>query len=92
MTQKEMLALVRKLISDEQATGFTEGGTLEEPEGTQELLNYLDRAVDDYSKRQAANADTRLVRSMTISSSNMYLPDGFLMFLWRYGQPDGKIL
>ena len=80
MTQKEMLALVRKLISDEQATGFTEGGNLEEPEGTQELLNYLDRAVDEYSKRQAANADTRLVRSMTISSSNMYLPDGFLMF------------
>ncbi len=80
MTQKEMLALVRKLVSDEQATGFTDGGNLEEPEGTQELLNYLDRAVDEYSKRQAANGDTRLVNSMTINSYNMDLPEGFLMF------------
>ena len=31
MTQKQMLALVRKLINDEQAVGFTEGGNLEEP-------------------------------------------------------------
>ena len=40
MTQKQMLAMLRKIINDEQATGFTEGGNLEEPEGTQELLNY----------------------------------------------------
>ena len=46
MTRKEMLAMVRKLIADEQATGFTEGGNLEEPEGTQELENYLNRAVE----------------------------------------------
>ena len=56
MTRKEILAMVRKLIADEQATGFTEGGNLEEPEGTQELENYLNRAVDEYSKRQADRA------------------------------------
>ena len=48
MTKLEILSLVRKFISDEQATGFTEGGNLEEPEGTNELLSYLDRAVDEY--------------------------------------------
>ncbi len=61
MTQKQLLALVRKLINDEQATGFTEGGNLEEPEGTQELLNYLDRAVDEYSKQQAAAKNVKLM-------------------------------
>ena len=79
MTQKEALALVRKLINDEQATGFTEGGNLEEPEGTQELLNYLDRAVDEYSKRQAGNKDLRLVKRMNITDG-MNLPDEFLAF------------
>jgi len=79
MTQKEMLALVRKLISDEQATGFTEGGNLEEPEGTQELLNYLDRAVDEYSKRQAASLDLRLIKRINIVD-NMSVPDDFLAF------------
>ena len=62
MTQKQIIALVRNLIADEQATGFTEGGNLEEPEGTQELINYLDRAVDAYSKRQAAAKDIRFIK------------------------------
>lgn len=79
MTQKEMLALVRKLIADEQATGFTEGGNLEEPEGTQELLNYLDRAVDEYSKRQVAKRDVRLQKTMTVSNGRS-LPNDFLEF------------
>lgn len=79
MTQKEMLALVRKLIADEQATGFTEGGNLEEPEGTQELLNYLDRAVDEYSKRQVANGDLRLVKRVPVTNG-MSLPDDFISF------------
>ena len=68
MTQKQLIALVRKLIADEQATGFTEGGNLEEPEGTQELINYLDRAVDTYSQRQAAALDVRFVKRASITN------------------------
>lgn len=79
MTRTEILALVRKLIADEQSTGFTEGGNLEQPEGTQELLNYLDRAVDEYSKRQAASADVRLVKRLTVTNG-MNLPDDFISF------------
>ena len=79
MTQKEMLALVRKLIADEQATGFTEGGNLEEPEGTQELLNYLDRAVDTYSRIQVAYGDLRLVKKIT-ATNGMSVPSDFLAF------------
>ena len=79
MTQKQLLALVRKLISDEQATGFTEGGNLEEPEGTQELLNYLDRAVDEYSKRQALLKDLRLVKRMS-AVNGVKVPEDFLSF------------
>ena len=77
MTQKQMLAMLRKVINDEQATGFTEGGNLEQPEGTQELLHYLDRAVDDYSKRQAASKDLRLVKTMTVTTGSR-LPNDFL--------------
>ena len=77
MTPNEMLAMVRKLIADEQATGYTEGGNLEEPEGTQELINYLDRAVDEYSKRQAAQEDMRLLKKMNVSSASS-LPDDYL--------------
>ena len=73
MTQKQILALVRKLINDEQATGFTEGGNLEEPEGTQELLNYLDRAVDEYSKH------IEYIKRMTVVNG-AELPDDFLDF------------
>ena len=79
MTRRQMLAMVRKLIADEQATGFTEGGNLEEPEGTQELENYLNRAVDDYSKRQAANRDVRLMKTMTVEDGGK-LPDDYLEF------------
>ena len=79
MTQKEILALVRKLIADEQATGYTEGGNLEMPEGTQELLNYLDRAVDAYSERQVAAGDLRLMKRMA-GVDGAPLPKDFLSF------------
>lgn len=79
MTQKQLLALVRKLIADEQASGFTEGGNLEEPEGTQELINYLDRAVDTYSQRQAATFDVRFVKRATITNGGK-LPSDFIAF------------
>lgn len=79
MTQKQLVALVRKLIADEQATGFTEGGNLEEPEGTQELINYLDRAVDVYSQRQASAGDIRFMKQATITEGGS-LPNDFMMF------------
>ncbi|MBQ3399572.1 MAG: hypothetical protein IJG51_11840 [Synergistaceae bacterium] len=79
MTRKQILAMVRKLIADEQATGFTEGGNLEEPEGTQELENYLNRAVDEYSKRQAGLKDVRLVKETNLSDGAK-LPDDYLSF------------
>lgn len=79
MTQKELLALVRKLIADEQATGYTEGGNLEAPEGTQELLNYLDRAVDEYSRRRAEAKDVRFIKTV-VPTLGGRLPDDFLWF------------
>ena len=79
MTRKEILAMVRKLIADEQATGFTEGGNLEEPEGTQELENYLNRAVDEYSKRQAERKDVRLMKEVELADGDS-LPDDYLVF------------
>lgn len=82
MKKKEIIALVRKLIADEQATGFTEsptGNNLEEPEGTEELLNYLDRAVDEYSRRQAAGGDVRFIKTMTVARGQR-VPDDFLFF------------
>lgn len=79
MTRKELLAMVRKLIADEEATGFTEGGNLEDPEGTQELENYLNRAVDEYSKRQAASGDIRLMKEAEISDGGN-LPGDYLSF------------
>ena len=79
MTRKEILAMVRKLIADEQATGFTEGGNLEEPEGTQELENYLNRAVDEYSKRQADRKDVRLMKEAELADGDS-LPDDYLVF------------
>ena len=92
MTRKQILAMVRKLIADEQSTGFTEGGNLEEPEGTQELLNYLNRAVDEYSKRQAASLDVRLVKNMEVTYG-MPLPNDFLSFVGVVPlRIDGKII
>lgn len=79
MTQSQMIALVRKLIADEQATGYTEGGNLEEPEGTQELIYYLDRACDALSQRLAAGRDLRLLKRMTVTNGAK-LPDDFLFF------------
>lgn len=79
MTQKQLIALVRKLINDEQATGFTEGGNLEEPEGTQELINYLDRAVDTFSKRQAGAKDIRFMKRAAITNGGN-LPSDFISF------------
>ena len=79
MTKKQIIALVRRIINDEQASGFTEGGNLEEPEGTQELINYLDRAVDEYSKRQAGAGDVRLLKELAlVSGANLPLPSDFL--------------
>ena len=79
MTRKQMLSMVRRLIADEQATGFTEGGNLEEPEGTQELENYLNRAVDEYSKRQANEGDIRLMKEAEITDGGN-LPGDYLRF------------
>ena len=79
MTRKQIIAMVRKLIADEQATGYTEGGNLEQPEGTQELENYLNRAVDEYSKRQAENGDIRLMKEAEISDGGN-LPEDYLRF------------
>ena len=83
MTQKQLLALVRKIINDEQATGFTEGGNLEEPEGTQELLYYLDRAVDEYSKQQVSLNNIRFIKRMTVSNGAR-LPDDFIKFCGEF--------
>lgn len=77
MTPGQMLAMLRRYISDEQATGFTDGGNLEQPEGTQELLSYLDRAVDEYSKKQASQNDLRLMRKITLVDGAS-LPEDFL--------------
>ncbi len=79
MTRKQIIAMVRKLIADEQATGYTEGGNLEQPEGTQELENYLNRAVDEYSKRQAEKGDIRLMKEAEISDGGN-LPEDYLRF------------
>lgn len=77
MTRTQMLAMLRKVINDEQATGFTEGGNLEQPEGTQELIHYLDRAIDEYSKRQAASKDIRLMKTMNVTTGSR-VPNDFL--------------
>lgn len=79
MTRKELLALVRRLIADEQATGYTEGGNLEQPEGTQELLNYLDRAVGVHSERRASAGDVRFIRTM-VPALGAKVPGDFLSF------------
>lgn len=64
MTQKQMLAMLRKLINDEQATGFTEGGNLEQPEGTQELLHSSEKIPGPFSQLQEAIPySTRTFRS-----------------------------
>jgi len=103
MTRAEIISLVRRHISDEQATGFTEEGNLEEPGGVVELLNFLDRAVDTYSKRRAEAGDIKLLKRM--SAENMRkLPDDFIKFAGNvplevvidhvefYGHPAVKVI
>ncbi len=81
MTPNGMVATVRRFIADEKATGYVNnsgGVNLEEPEGTEELLTYLDRAVEEYSVRQAANGDVRLLKTMSISAGST-IPSDYLM-------------
>lgn len=79
MTRKDLIALVRRLIADEQATGFSSGGSMEQPEGTQELLNYLDRSVVEYSRRRSDERDPRFLRDF-IPVDGRKVPDDFLFF------------
>lgn len=79
MTKLEILKYVRRFISDEQATGYTDTANLEQPDGKDELINYLDRAVETYSVRQAAARDMRLVKSLSITNG-MAIPKDFLGF------------
>jgi hypothetical protein len=79
MTRHQITALLRQLISDEQAIAFTEGGNMEAPEGTQELLHYLDRAVDTYSERRATENDSRLLERLVLVNGQK-LPDNFIRF------------
>ena len=79
MTKNEILNYVRRCISDEQATAYTDTGNLEQPDGTDELINYLDRAVLAYSERQAAAHDMRLIKSLNITNG-MAIPEDFLSF------------
>jgi len=79
MTKNEIITLVRKFINDEQGSGYPGFDNLEEPEGVTELLNYLDRAVDVYSRRQAEAGDIRLLKRMSVSAMTR-LPTDFLKF------------
>jgi hypothetical protein len=101
MSPKEMTALVRRLLSDEQAQGFVGnigGGNLEEPEDAGELLNYLDRAIDAYSEERAAKLDPRFLAAATFTNGGD-VPEDFIAFAgqvpveilggraWFYGTP-----
>ncbi|GHV57161.1 hypothetical protein FACS1894216_21570 [Synergistales bacterium] len=80
MTRNEVITLVRSLISDEQASGFVGGdGNLEQPEGTNELLNYLDRAVDAWSEERSAANDIRFLSEFNVSDGDP-LPSDFIRF------------
>ena len=79
MTPAYLVKLLRQMINDEQATGFVENGNLEEPDGTSELICYLDRAIDEYCKVQTSKNDLRLLKRMT-AINNQKLPDDFLGF------------
>jgi hypothetical protein len=79
MKVKAALELLRQIISDEQATGFTESSVLEWPEQTAELLNYLDRAVKTYSDGQAAKKDPRFLRSFEARDADP-LPADWIAF------------
>jgi len=80
MTRQQIISLVRQLISDEQEVGFTAGGEkLEKPEGTDELLNYLDRATDTYSEERAAAGDIELLKALEVNDDDP-LPEDFIKF------------
>ena len=79
-TPNQMLAMVRKLIADEQGVGFSkDAGTADNPQGTQELQNYLNRAVNEYSKRQAASKDVRLMKEADVTDGST-LPEDYISF------------
>lgn len=78
-TPKDMIALLRRLIADEQATGYTDNSNLEEPEGTVELLNYLDRAVDEWSRENVRRRNTLFMAELTAADGDV-LPSDFLGF------------
>lgn len=79
MTRKDMLAMLRRVISDEQATGYTENGNLEEPSGEAELLNYLDRAVDEWSRVNVSRKNPLFMKNMLVSDGTN-MPDDFIAF------------
>ena len=80
MKPSQILAMVRKLIADEQGVGFSkDAGSADNPQGTQELQNYVNRAVDEYSKRQAANKDVRLMKETDLHDGDA-LPEEYISF------------
>jgi hypothetical protein len=79
MTLEAGLELLRKIISDEQAAGFTDVSTLERPEPSDELVNYLDRATDVYCQILAGQNDLRLVKKADLSNGDP-LPADLIKF------------
>jgi hypothetical protein len=79
VTLQEAVRLLRKLISDEDATGFVAASVLEMPEATDELINYLDRATRDYCSTRAAKKDIRLVKKVSLSDGQS-LPEDYIAF------------
>ena len=79
MTPSDIVKMLRQMINDEQATGFVENGNLEEPDAMDELICYLDRAIDEYCKIQANKNDLRLLKRIT-AINNQKIPDDFLGF------------
>jgi hypothetical protein len=75
MTLEAGIELLRKVLSDEQASGFSDVSTLERPEATDELINYLDRATDVYCQILAGQGDLRLVKKAVLSDGDPLPPD-----------------
>lgn len=78
MTYNEMIAYLRRVLSDEQGTAF-ESETLEDPSGEKELAFYLDRAVHEYSEQQADADNIKYVKRMSIVDGGT-LPKDFIKF------------
>ena len=79
MTYNEIVTQLRRLLSDEQGTGFSESETLEDPHGELELVSYLDRAVHAYSHQQAELRNPLFMKRMSIVDGNN-VPDDFIKF------------